>query len=131
MNRTSILTQSASGNAVPKLNLSYQPTPDLNVYATVAGIAAGGFNLPIPLPTRWWPSIPTHNATVQVTRWCIVAAELHAGFGVEREDEEGGLPTTNYGQRGLLLHQVDRHQQVISLTCGYPHQRRQCQILRT
>src|SRR6202022_4873463 len=48
-----ILTQSASGNAVlPKLNLAYEPSKDLTVYGTIAkGSRPGGFNLPIPLPT--------------------------------------------------------------------------------
>jgi outer membrane receptor protein involved in Fe transport len=44
---------SASGtntSLLPKLNLSYEPTPDLTVYSTLAkGSRPGGVNLPIPL----------------------------------------------------------------------------------
>jgi outer membrane receptor protein involved in Fe transport len=46
---------SASGsgsNLLPKVNLSYTPTPDLTVYGTASkGSRPGGVNLPIPLPT--------------------------------------------------------------------------------
>ena len=51
-----ILTQSASGSAVlPKLNLSYQPTPDLNVYATIAkGSRPGASTSPYPCRAPRW-----------------------------------------------------------------------------
>lgn len=44
---------SGSGNGLlPKVNISYTPTPDLTVYGTVSkGSRPGGVNLPIPLPT--------------------------------------------------------------------------------
>ena len=45
--------QSASGNGtgvLPKLNLSYTPSPDLTVYGTISkGSRPGGVNLPIPI----------------------------------------------------------------------------------
>jgi iron complex outermembrane recepter protein len=47
---------SAHGNGsgvLPKVNLSYTPTPDLTVYGTVAkGARPGGVNIPIPLSTN-------------------------------------------------------------------------------
>ena len=48
-----ILSQTANGTAIlPRLNLSFTPTPDLTVYGTIAkGSRPGGFNLPIPLPS--------------------------------------------------------------------------------
>jgi hypothetical protein len=48
-----ILDTSQSGSAtLPKLNLSYTPTPDLTIYGTVAkGSRPGGVNLPIPIPS--------------------------------------------------------------------------------
>ncbi|HEY1413939.1 MAG TPA: TonB-dependent receptor, partial [Rhodopila sp.] len=46
-------TGSAAGNGsaiLPKINLAYEPTPDLNIYGTVSkGARPGGVNLPIPL----------------------------------------------------------------------------------
>ncbi|MDP9064995.1 MAG: TonB-dependent receptor, partial [Pseudomonadota bacterium] len=49
----SIGSASGSGSGVlPKVNLSYTPTGDLTVYATLSkGARPGGVNLPIPLPT--------------------------------------------------------------------------------
>lgn len=46
-------TASGNGSAVlPKINLAYEPTPDLNIYGTVdKGARPGGVNLPSPLPT--------------------------------------------------------------------------------
>jgi iron complex outermembrane recepter protein len=48
-----LVQQSFNNNAtLPKVNLSYEPTPDFTAYATVAkGSRPGGVNLPIPLPS--------------------------------------------------------------------------------
>ena len=121
-----ILTQSASGSAVlPKLNLSYQPTPDLNVYATVAkGSRPGGFNLPIPLPSAEVLAINpyayncaagavTVSSQPNYTPDSVWSAEVgeKARFADHRITVNADIYYIKWSDI----------QQVISLTCGYPY----------
>ena len=126
-----ILTQSASGSAVlPKLNLSYQPTP-ISIVRHVARIAAGQFQSTHTVAER--RSAGHQSLRVQLRRRCsdrIVAAKLHAGFGVERRSGRKGkvCRPPHHGQRGHLLHQVERHPtgDLAHLRLSLQHQRRQC-----
>jgi iron complex outermembrane recepter protein len=122
-----LLHQSASGNAVlPKLNLAYEPTPDLTVYGTVAkGSRPGGFNLPIPLPTA---------AVIAATK----GAAYNCGVGaVKVSSQPNYTPDSVWSvEVGEKAKFADRRitvnadvyyikwtdiQQVLSLTCGYPY----------
>jgi outer membrane receptor protein involved in Fe transport len=133
---------SASGkgdNVLPRLNLSYTPTPDLTLYGTVAkGSRPGGVNLPIPLPTlaqlqanplAYNCGIPAatqlHGApimpgTIYVTQQpayfspdSIWSYEL--GEKWRFDDRRFNLDADIYYVKWNQI------QQVIDLTCGYPY----------
>ena len=133
---------SASGsgnNVLPRLNLSYTPTPDLTLYGTVAkGSRPGGVNLPIPLPTL--AQLQTNNgayncgipAATQLTGAPIPPGTIYvtqqpAYFGPDSiwsyeigekarfDDRRFTLDADIYYVRWKNI------QQVIDLSCGYPY----------
>ena len=123
-----ILDQSASGNAVlPKLNLAYEPTPELTVYGTVAkGSRPGGFNLPIPLPTAAVlvnnPSAyncnkPGDPVTVSSQPSFTPDSVLSFEIGEKAKFADRRI-TVNADIYYIKWTDI---QQVISLTCGYPY----------
>jgi iron complex outermembrane receptor protein len=122
-----ILDQSTSGNAVlPKLNLSYEPTPDLTVYGTVAkGSRPGGFNLPIPLPTAAVIAATNGAAyncgvgAVNVSSQPSFTPDSVLSFEVgEKAKFDDRRITVNADIYYIRWNQI---QQVLSLTCGYPY----------
>jgi outer membrane receptor protein involved in Fe transport len=121
-----ILAQSASGNAVlPKLNLSYTPTPDLTLYGTIAkGSRPGGFNLPIPLPTA---------AVLAVNPFAYNCGAGAVSVSAQPNYSPDSVWSAEIGEKARF---ADRRitvnadlyyikwtniQQVLSLTCGYPY----------
>ncbi len=121
-----ILTESTSGSFVlPKLNLSYTPSPDLNVYATVAkGSRPGGFNLPIPLPSA---AVLKLNSTayncgvgpVHVSAQPDYSPDSVWSFEVgEKAKFADRRFTVNADVYYIKWTDI---QQVLSLTCGYPY----------
>jgi iron complex outermembrane receptor protein len=121
-----ILNQSASGNSVlPKINLAYEPTPDLTVYGTVAkGSRPGGFNLPIPLPSAAVLAINpyayncaagavTVSSQPSFTPDSVWSAEI--GEKAKFDDRRFTVNADFYYIKWTDI------QQVISLTCGYPY----------
>jgi iron complex outermembrane receptor protein len=121
-----ILTQSASGNAVlPKVNLAYEPTPDLTVYGTIAkGSRPGGFNLPIPLPSAQVLAINPYAyncaagaVTVSSQPNYTPDSVLSFEFGEKAKFDDRRI-TIN---ADIYYIKWTNIQQVISLTCGYPY----------
>ncbi len=121
-----ILHQSASGNAVlPKLNLAYEPTPELTVYGTVAkGSRPGGFNLPIPLPSKQVLAVNpfayncnagavTVSSQPNYTPDSVLSFEI--GEKAKFADRRISVNADIYYIKWTDI------QQVISLTCGYPY----------
>jgi outer membrane receptor protein involved in Fe transport len=121
-----ILSQSASGNAVlPKLNLAYEPTPDLTVYGTIAkGSRPGGFNLPIPIPTAAVLAVNpfAYNCAagaVTVTSQPNFTPDSVLSFEVgEKAKFADRRFTVNADVYYIKWNDI---QQVLSLTCGYPY----------
>jgi outer membrane receptor protein involved in Fe transport len=121
-----ILSQNASGNAVlPKLNLAYEPTPDLTVYGTIAkGSRPGGFNLPIPLPTAAVLAVNpfAYNCgagAVTVTSQPNFTPDSVLSFEVgEKAKFADRRITVNADVYYIKWTDI---QQVLSLTCGYPY----------
>jgi outer membrane receptor protein involved in Fe transport len=127
-----IQTQSADGNALlPKLNLAYEPTSDLTLYGTIAkGSRPGGFNLPIPLPTKtvleadsgaYNCGLPLSGPTpaVYVTSQPSYTPDSvwSAEIGEKARFDDRRI-TVN---ADLYYIKWDKIQQVLSLTCGYPY----------
>jgi len=134
---------SASGsgdNVLPKLNLSYEPTPDLTVYGTVAkGSRPGGVNLPIPLPTlaqietnplayncgvpnqnQLHPGTPIPPGTIYVTSQPAYFSpdsiwSYEIGEKARFDDRRFSLDADVYYVKWKDI------QQVIDLSCGYPY----------
>ena len=134
---------SASGsgdNVLPKVNLSYTPTPDLTLYGTLAkGSRPGGVNLPIPLPTlaqiqsnpfayncgvpnqnQLNPGTPIPPGTIYVTQQpayfgpdSIWSYEL--GEKARFDDRRFTFDADVYYVKWKNI------QQVIDLSCGYPY----------
>jgi outer membrane receptor protein involved in Fe transport len=121
-----ILDQSASGSAVlPKLNLAYEPTPDLTVYGTVAkGSRPGGFNLPIPLPSEAVLAVNpfAYNCgagAVKVSSQPNYTPDSVWSFEVgEKAKFADRRITVNADVYYIKWTNI---QQVLSLTCGYPY----------
>ncbi len=121
-----ILDQSASGNSVlPKINLAYEPTPNLTVYGTVAkGSRPGGFNLPIPLPSAAVlavnPFAYNCNAgAVTVSSQPSFTPDSVLSFEIgEKAKFADRRITVNADFYYIKWSDI---QQVISLTCGYPY----------
>jgi iron complex outermembrane receptor protein len=136
-----IASASGSGNNVlPKLNLSYTPTPDLTLYGTVSkGSRPGGVNLPIPLPTlaqiqtnplayncgvpnvnQLNPGTPIAPGTIYVTQQPAYFSpdsiwSYEIGEKARFDDRRFTLDADIYYVKWKSI------QQVIDLTCGYPY----------
>ena len=121
-----ILDQSASGNAVlPKVNLAYEPTPDLTVYGTIAkGSRPGGFNLPIPIPSAAVLAVNpfAYNCdagAVTVSSQPNFKPDSVLSFEVgEKAKFDDRRVTVNADVYYIKWTDI---QQVLSLTCGYPY----------
>ena len=113
-------TASGNGSAIlPKLNLSYQPTRDLNVYGTVAkGSRPGGVNIAIPftpgLPVYCGPGSGPNFVTSQPTYYGpdeVWSFEL---------GEKARLADRRITINGDLFYVKWNHiQQVRNLSCGF------------
>src|SRR5580658_5867838 len=136
-----IASASGSGdNVLPRVNLSYEPTPDLTLYATVAkGSRPGGVNLPIPLPTlaqiqsnplayncgvpnvnQLNPGTPIAPGTIYVTQQPAYFApdsiwSYELGEKARFDDRRFTLDADVYYVKWKNI------QQVIDRSCGYPY----------
>jgi iron complex outermembrane recepter protein len=135
-----IASASGSGdNVLPRLNLSYTPTPDLTLYGTVAkGSRPGGVNLPIPLPTTaqltanplayncgipaatQLTGAPIPPGTIYVTQQPAYFSpdsiwSYEIGEKARFDDRRFTLDADVYYVKWKSI------QQVIDLTCGYPY----------
>ena len=121
-----ILDQSASGNAVlPKINLAYEPTPDLTVYGTIAkGSRPGGFNLPIPLPS---PQVLAINPFAYNCAAGAVTVSSQPNYTPDKVLSFEVGEKAKFADRRITVNADVYYikwtdiQQVISLTCGYPY----------
>jgi iron complex outermembrane recepter protein len=115
---------SASGsgnNVLPKLNLSYQPTADLNIYGTISkGSRPGGVNLPIPLTPGGIYYCGPGSGPVFVT-------QQPSYFGPDSVWSFELGEKARFGDRRFFLN-ADAYyvkwediQQIIALSCGYPY----------
>ena len=134
-----ILATSQGGSAVlPKLNLSYTPTPDLTLYTTVAkGSRPGGVNLPIPIPSvqQLEANPAAYNCNVPLANQQNPSLPVPAGSYVSSQPSYGPDFVWSYevGEKSRLDDQRftinadvyyikwSKIQQVVSLTCGYPY----------
>ena len=133
-----LLNSSQSGSAtLPKLNLSYTPTPDLTVYGTVAkGSRPGGVNLPIPIPTiqQLQNNSQAYNCNLPLANQQNSSLPIPSGTYVSSQPTFGPDSVWSY-ELGEKARFDDRRitinadiyyikwtniQQVVSLTCGYP-----------
>jgi iron complex outermembrane recepter protein len=133
-----LLSQQESGSAVlPKVNLSYTPTPDLTVYGTVSkGARPGGVNLPIPIPTEQELEVnpAAYNCNVPLANQLNPSLPVPPGAYVSVQPTFGPDSVWSY-ELGEKSRFDDRRftvdadvyyikwsniQQVVSLTCGYP-----------
>jgi outer membrane receptor protein involved in Fe transport len=121
-----LLSQSASGNEVlPKLNLAYTPTPDLDIYGTIAkGARPGGFNLPIPLPT---PAVLAINPSAYNCGVGAVSVSAQPNFTPDSVWSLELGEKARFADRRISVNADVYYikwtdiQQVLSLTCGYPY----------
>ncbi len=121
-----ILNQSANGNAIlPKLNLAYEPTPDLTVYGTIAkGSRPGGFNLPIPLPS---PQVLAINPYAYNCNAGAVTVSSQPNYTPDSVWSFEVGEKAKFADRRITVNADVYYikwtdiQQVISLTCGYPY----------
>jgi iron complex outermembrane receptor protein len=133
-----LLNTRQSGSAtLPKLNLSYTPTPDLTVYGTVAkGSRPGGVNLPIPIPSiqQLQANPGAYNCNLPLANQLDPTLAVPAGAYVSKQPDYGPDSVWSY-ELGEKARFDDRRftidadvyyikwsqiQQVVSLTCGYP-----------
>lgn len=130
-------TRQSGGAIMPKLNLSYTPTPDLTFYGTIArGSRPGGVNLPIPLPSiaQLQANSGAYNCNVPLANQLNPSLPVPPGTYVSKQPDFGPDSVWSFelGEKARL---ADRRftinadvyyikwnniQQVISLTCGYP-----------
>ncbi|MDB6156965.1 MAG: TonB-dependent receptor [Gammaproteobacteria bacterium] len=133
-----LLNVHQSGSAVlPKLNLSYTPTPDLTVYGTVAkGARPGGVNLPIPIPTiqQLEANPGAYNCNVPLANQLDPTLPAPPGAYVSKQPSYGPDEVWSYelGEKSrfddrrftfdadVYYIKWSKIQQVVSLTCGYP-----------
>ncbi len=127
-------------NVLPKLNLSYTPTPDLTLYSTLAkGSRPGGVNLPIPLPTiqqlvanngayncglplanQQDPNLPIPTGLTYVTKQpSYFGPDAVWSFEIgEKSRFDDRRFTLNADIYYIKWQDI---QQVLSLSCGYPY----------
>jgi outer membrane receptor protein involved in Fe transport len=127
-----ILDQKLDGTAVlPRINISYTPTPDLTIYSTLAkGSRPGGVNLPIPLPSvqQLAANPAQYNCglipdapppPVYVTSQPSFSPDSVWSLEVGEK--------ARFGDRRFMLNADVYYikwkdiQQVLSLSCGYPY----------
>ncbi len=133
-----ILNTTQSGSAtMPRLNLSYTPSPDLTLYGTVAkGSRPGGVNLPIPIPSiqQLQANPNAYNCNLPLANQLDPTLAVPAGAYVAKQPDYGPDSVWSY-ELGEKSRFDDRRftidadvyyikwtniQQVVSLTCGYP-----------
>jgi len=129
-----------NGNAVlPRVNVSYEPTPDLTLYGTVAkGSRPGGVNLPIPLPSvQTLEANPNaYNCNLPLANQLDPSLPVPAGLSYVTKQPAYGPDSVLSFELGEKARFDDRRftvnadvyyikwtniQQVVSLTCGYPY----------
>jgi outer membrane receptor protein involved in Fe transport len=124
-----IATASGSNTSVlPKLNLSYEPTPDLTVYSTLSkGSRPGGVNLPIPLSdTSYYYCGPVDAAhpggsgpSYLTSQPAYYSPDDLWSFEVgEKAHFDDRRFTVNADVFYVKWHNI---QQLIVLSCGYPY----------
>ena len=126
------LDQSLDGTSVlPRVNISYTPTPDLTLYSTVAkGSRPGGINLPIPLPSvqqltanpaQYNCGLPLTGPPppVYVTSQPSFSPDSVWSYEVgEKAKFDDRRFTLNADVYYIKWKDI---QQVLSLSCGYPY----------
>ena len=128
-----------SGSAVlPKVNLSYTPTPDLTLYTTVAkGSRPGGVNLPIPIPTvqQLQANPGAYNCNVPLANQLNPNLQVPAGSYISQQPTYGPDSVwsfelgekSRFDERRFTVNadvyyiKWSQIQQIVSLTCGYPY----------
>ena len=133
-----ILYTHQTGSAVlPKLNLSYTPTPDLTLYGTIAkGSRPGGVNLPIPIPTiqQLQANSAAYNCNLPLANQLDPTLTVPSGAYVAKQPAYGPDSVWSYelGEKSrfddrrftfdadVYYIKWSKIQQVVSLTCGYP-----------
>jgi iron complex outermembrane receptor protein len=133
-----ILHTSEDGSAVlPKLNLSYTPTPDLTLYSTISkGSRPGGVNLPIPIPSIQQLQLnPSgYNCGYPLANQLDPTLPIPPGAYVTKQPQYGpdNVLSFEIGEKAKLFDRrftVDADvyyikwkdiQQIVSLSCGYP-----------
>ena len=133
-----ILHTGEDGSAVlPKLNLSYTPSPDLTLYGTIAkGSRPGGVNLPIPIPSipqllgnpnGYNCGLPLANQqkpTLPLPTYAYVTTQ--PGYGPDNVlsfevGEKAKLADRRFTVNADVYYiQWKQIQQIVSLACGYP-----------
>jgi iron complex outermembrane recepter protein len=132
---------SATGTGVlPKLNLSYTPTSDLNLYTTASkGSRPGGVNLPTPLPTtaQLEANPGAYNCGLPLANRLNPSLPIPPGFSYVTSEPytygpdsvwsfEVGEKARTADQRFTINSDVyyikwQNIQQYLALTCGYPY----------
>ncbi len=133
-----LLDTSQNGSAtLPKLNLSYTPTPDLTFYGTIAkGSRPGGVNLPIPIPSiqQLQANPSAYNCNVPLANQLDPTLPVPPGAYVSKQPGFGPDSVWSYELGEKARFAENRFvvngdvyyikwtdiQQVVSLTCGYP-----------
>ena len=99
--------QSSSSGVNPKLNLSYEPTPDLTVYSTVSkGFRPGGVNLPTP-----------------TNLGCALTGEIYSPDSIwnyELGEKARFLDRRIMVNADFYYINWSREQQLVNQSCGYP-----------
>ena len=121
-----LLDQQLSGTSVlPRVNLSYEPTPDFTAYGTIAtGSRPGGINLPIPLPTAAQLKANPFQYDCGVGP---VAVSSQPSFGADSVLSYEIGEKARFDDRRFTLNadmyyiKWKKIQQVLSLSCGYPY----------
>jgi iron complex outermembrane recepter protein len=114
----------AAGNGsaiLPKINLAYEPTPDLNIYGTVSkGARPGGVNLPIPLtPGLIYYCGPGSGPSFVTTQPSYYRGDSVTSFEVgEKARLADQRLTINADVYYIKWTDI---QQYITLSCGYPY----------
>lgn len=133
-----ILDTKQDGSAVlPKVNVSWTPTPDFTAYGTASkGSRPGGVNLPIPIPSiqQLLANPNAYNCNLPLANQLDPTLARPPGAYVSKQPDYGPDQVWSY-ELGEKARFFDRRftvnadvyyikwkdiQQVVSLTCGYP-----------